>query len=119
MVVATLKPYRQDQPDPEVSVHQQDPAASKAEVFVVASVAHVAAFEAASVAIEVVSVVTEAVLVAEEASATKAEVALEDDPMASVVAQHPLQTLHPVQVVVAAVAWDLVGMVEVRTVAHP
>lgn len=127
VVVATPRPYLQDQPDLEGSLHQPDQVDSRAGASVVASVGLVVvASEAASVATEEVSVATEAVLVAteevsvdEEASAIKVEVALEDDPMALVGALHRLPMRHPVQVVVVVAAWDLVGMVEVRTVAHP
>ncbi len=105
-------------------MHRQDQAASRVEASVVVLVAHAVASEAASVATEEVLVATEEVSVDEEGLAIKVEAGLEEEedtvvnPMALALARHPLRMLHLVQVVVAAAALDLVGMVEVRTAAH-
>ena len=117
--VATPKLYHQDQPDLEDSVHLPDQADSKVGASAVALLARVGASEAVSEVTEEDSAATEEASVDEEASATKVVEALEDDPMASVVALRHLPMLHLAQAVVVVAGLDLVGMVEVRTVAHP
>ena len=115
--VAIPKRYHRDQPGPEGSVRQQDQAASKAEVSEAASLAHAVASEAASVATEEASAV-------EAVSAIKVGVVLEGGVATAVnltalaVARHHLQMPRPVQEAAAAVVLGLVGMAEVRMVAH-